>query len=50
MEGKWSLNDGEFVLDIREGNLRFNISRTSDTGFRLFGKAATSDIVFTRKR
>lgn len=50
MEGKWSLNNGEFVLDIRGGMLRFNIKRTSDTGFRLFGKDASSDILFTRKK
>lgn len=50
MEGKWSLNNGEFVLDIKEGVMRFNIQQTSETGFRLFGKAARSDIVFTRKK
>jgi len=49
VEGKWSLSNGEFVLDIKEGLLRFNIEQTSETGFRLFGKAASSDIVFTRK-
>lgn len=49
MEGKWSLKDGEFVLDIKEGVLRFNIGQISETSFRLFGKAASSDIVFTRK-
>lgn len=50
MEGKWSLTGGEFVLDIKEGVMRFNIEQTSETGFRLFGKAARSDIVFTRKK
>lgn len=50
MEGKWSLKDGEFVLDIKEGVLRFNIEQISETSFRLFGKAASSDIVFTRKK
>ena len=48
-EGKWSLNNGEFVLDIKEGTLQFNIERTSETTFRLFGKDAVSDIVFERK-
>jgi len=37
------------VLDIKEGVLRFNIEQISETSFRLFGKAASSDIVFTRK-
>lgn len=49
MEGKWSVKDGEFVLDIKEGMLRFNIEQISEASFRLFGKAASSDIVFTRK-
>jgi hypothetical protein len=49
MEGKWSLNNGEFVLEVTEGKLQFNIEQTSENTFRLFGKAATSDIVFTRK-
>ena len=51
MEGKWSLKDGEFILDIPEGELHFNIEQTSEDGFRLYGKAAAqSDIVFTRKK
>jgi hypothetical protein len=50
LEGKWSLTNGEFALDIRGGVLRFNIRKTSDTGFRLFGKDASSEIVFTRKK
>ncbi len=48
MKGNWSLSDGEFVLDIEEGELRFNIEKSSETSFRLFGKAASSEIVFTR--
>ncbi|MBL1214355.1 MAG: hypothetical protein HND52_13435 [Ignavibacteriae bacterium] len=50
IEGTWLLKDGEFALDIKEGGLRFNIEQTSETSFRLFGKAASSDIVFTRKK
>jgi hypothetical protein len=49
MEGKWSLNNREFVLDIEEGMLQFNIEQISDKSFRLFGKDAGSDIVFTKK-
>lgn len=49
VEGKWSLNKGEFILDIKEGALRFNIEQISETSFRLFGKDAESDILFTRK-
>lgn len=49
MEGIWSLNNGEFVLEIKEGTLRFNIEQTSETSFQLFGKDASSDIVFTKK-
>jgi hypothetical protein len=48
-EGKWSLIGGEFVLNIREGVLRFNIKRLSETSFGLFGKDASSDIIFTRR-
>jgi hypothetical protein len=50
LEGTWSLTNGEFVLAVQGGMLRFNIKRTSETGFRLFGKDASSDIVFTRKK
>ena len=49
MDGKWSLVDKEFVLNIKEGVLHFYIEQTSEKSFRLFGKDATSDIVFTRK-
>ena len=48
MEGKWSLVNKEFVLNIKEGVLHFYIEQTSEKSFRLFGKDATSDIVFTR--
>lgn len=50
MEGKWSLINGEFDLDVSEGKLQFNIEQTSENTFRLFGKAASSDIVFTKKK
>jgi hypothetical protein len=49
LEGKWTLNKNEFILDIIEGVLHFNIERLSDSGFRLFGKDAGSEIVFSRK-
>ncbi len=48
MEGKWTLADGEFSLTIPEGVLAFNVEMTSENGFRLFGKAASSDLRFTR--
>jgi hypothetical protein len=49
MEGKWTLIEKEFTLTIKEGVLHFYIEQTSEMSFRLFGKDATSDIVFTRK-
>lgn len=49
LEGKWTLNKNEFILDIEEGELHFNIESLSDSGFRLFGKDAGSEIVFSRK-
>jgi|GEM_PF-5434530 len=49
MEGKWMLSKGEFILNIKEGELHFNIEQISETSFRLFGKDAVSDIVFNRK-
>jgi outer membrane protein OmpA-like peptidoglycan-associated protein len=49
VEGRWQLKDAEFTLDIPEGTLQFSIEKLSTTSFRLFGKAASSDIVFTRK-
>lgn len=49
MEGKWSLTKGEFLLNIKEGEMQFNIQQTSETSFRLYGKDASSDIVFVRK-
>lgn len=49
MKGRWSLKDGEFVLNIEEGVLRFSIEQISKNSFRLFSTTAGSDIVFTRK-
>ena len=48
MDGKWSLIDKEFILNIKEGVLHFYIEQTSEKSFRLFGKDTTSDIMFTR--
>lgn len=49
LEGKWTLNKNEFILDIEEGELHFNIERLSDSSFRLFGKNASSEIDFSRE-
>ena len=49
MDGKWALIEKEFTLTIKEGVLHFYIEQTSEKSFRLFGKDATSEIVFTRK-
>ncbi len=49
MDGKWTLIEKEFTLTIKESVLHFYIEQTSEKSFRLFGKDATSDIVFTRK-
>lgn len=48
LDGKWTLKNGEFILEITEGTLKFNIEKTSENGFRLFGKDASSEILFTR--
>lgn len=49
MEGKWSIIDKEFSLNLKEGTLHFYIEQTSENSFRLFGKDASTEIVFTRK-
>lgn len=49
MDGKWALIEKEFTLTIKEGVLHFYIEQTAANSFRLFGKDATSDILFTRK-
>lgn len=49
MDGKWALIEKEFTLTIKEGVLHFYIEQISENSFRLFGKDATSEIVFTRK-
>ena len=48
IDGKWALIEKEFTLTIKEGVLHFYIEQTSEKSFRLFGKDATSDIVFKR--
>lgn len=48
MEGKWALIEKEFTLTIKEGVLQFYIEQTSENSFRLFGKDASYEIVFTR--
>jgi len=51
LEGKWSLNGEEFVLEIPEGKLVFGIRQTSKSGFRLSGEMTGGiDIVFERKK
>ena len=48
MDGKWALIEKEFTLTIKEGVLHFYIEQISENSFRLFGKDATSEIVFKK--
>ncbi len=48
MDGKWALIEKEFTLTIKEGVLHYYIEQISENSFRLFGKDATSEIVFKK--